>query len=244
MILLPRCRHKTLPECINMEKVSCIIPFYNEGERLIKILQTLCGCHTIDEIICVDDGSENDLSTTIKKLFPNIRLIKHNINSGKSEAVYTGLVNSHGDIILTLDADTYGLTATEVDSAINSFKSNQNIGMMILSKIYSPFFSNWLRADTVLCGDRIIRKVDLSKIYDQYHPIRYQLEIAINMYMKKNHQSVYWMPSSGLNLYKYKKNGFLAGMKRDFLMHLDLIRFAGPLEYFGQDLFFCRKKWV
>ncbi|HEY5501219.1 MAG TPA: glycosyltransferase family 2 protein, partial [Candidatus Humimicrobiaceae bacterium] len=91
-----------------MKKVSCIIPAYNEGERIEKILNIIIGHPLIYEIIVIDDGSKDNTKEIIEK-FEGITFIKHEKNQGKSISVYDGIVKATGEYILMLDADLIGL---------------------------------------------------------------------------------------------------------------------------------------
>jgi glycosyltransferase involved in cell wall biosynthesis len=83
--------------------LSVIIPAYNEETILPITLHTLDRHRFWQEMIIVDDGS-ND-RTAITKLPEGAHLIRHEHNYGKGRALQTGIANSKGDILLFLDAD-------------------------------------------------------------------------------------------------------------------------------------------
>ncbi|OQY37595.1 MAG: glycosyl transferase, partial [Anaerolineaceae bacterium 4572_5.2] len=60
-----------------------------------------------DEILIVDDGSEDGTREILKDLAgqEHIRIIYHPQNRGKGAAVRTGLENATGDVIIIQDAD-------------------------------------------------------------------------------------------------------------------------------------------
>ncbi|MBC7328543.1 glycosyltransferase family 2 protein [bacterium] len=89
-------------------KISAIIPAYNEADRIGDTVK-----HTLpfaDEVIVVDDGSQDD--TFLKAKAAGGKTIKLKKNMGKGFAVLSGFILSKGDIILFLDADI-GSTAIE-----------------------------------------------------------------------------------------------------------------------------------
>ena len=45
--------------------VSAIVPFYNEEKRIFYVLDVIEAIQSIDEIICVDDGSTDDAAEKI-----------------------------------------------------------------------------------------------------------------------------------------------------------------------------------
>ncbi len=90
-----------------MEKLSVIIPAYNEerfiGEILKRVKNAKIG-NVSKEIIVVDDGSEDDTAKIASKI-KGIKLIRHRKNVGKGAAIRTGLAHATGSIILIQDAD-------------------------------------------------------------------------------------------------------------------------------------------
>lgn len=92
-----------------MQKLSIIIPAYNEERYIREILEKvkkvdLKHLNLVKEIIVVDDGSK-DKTTAIAAKVNGIKLISHVKNSGKGAAIRTGLKHATGDIILIQDAD-------------------------------------------------------------------------------------------------------------------------------------------
>ena len=88
-------------------KISVIIPVFNEAKTLIEIIRRVEAVNIKKEIIAIDDGS-TDGSLDVLTGMANekrIKLIKHNINSGKGAAIKTGLKVADGDIIIIQDAD-------------------------------------------------------------------------------------------------------------------------------------------
>lgn len=82
-------------------KVSVLIPAYNEEEGLPKVIEEIPD--VVDEIIVVDDGS-TDRTFEVAKNF-NVKVCRHETNRGKTAAIYTGVENATGDIIVLTDAD-------------------------------------------------------------------------------------------------------------------------------------------
>lgn len=88
-------------------KLSIIIPVFNEEKTILQIVEKV---KKVDfpverEIIIVDDGSTDSTFSKIEHQKSEIKILKHDINRGKGEAVRTGIKNATGDYIVIQDAD-------------------------------------------------------------------------------------------------------------------------------------------
>jgi glycosyltransferase involved in cell wall biosynthesis len=93
-------------------KLSVIIPVYNESRTIREIIQRVQAVGLADEIVVVDDGSADGTRQVLSELCSveqpprsSLRVILHEKNQGKGAAVYTGIQNASGDVILVQDAD-------------------------------------------------------------------------------------------------------------------------------------------
>jgi undecaprenyl-phosphate 4-deoxy-4-formamido-L-arabinose transferase len=93
-------------------EISVVIPIYNEEDNLAELIDRCCdACRkTLQsfEIILVDDGSSDGSREIISKAADDhyeIVGVFLNRNYGQHSAVFAGLNQSKGEIIITLDAD-------------------------------------------------------------------------------------------------------------------------------------------
>ncbi|MFC2155292.1 glycosyltransferase family 2 protein [Acidobacteriota bacterium] len=85
-------------------KVSIIIPVYNRGFMLQRVIRSLLDqTYPHIEIIMIDDGSTDD-SYAIMRQYPQIYAITQG-NRGPAAARNTGLKQTTGDILLFMDSD-------------------------------------------------------------------------------------------------------------------------------------------
>lgn len=94
-----------------MNKLSIVIPVYNEQKTIKKILSQVENVNIAPiekEIIIVDDFSEDGTKKVLKKLKEensNIKVIYKELNEGKGAALRTGFANTTGDYVIVQDAD-------------------------------------------------------------------------------------------------------------------------------------------
>ncbi|MGW6705568.1 bifunctional polysaccharide deacetylase/glycosyltransferase family 2 protein [Streptomyces sp. NPDC054956] len=88
------------------ETVTVLVPAYNESECIANTLHSLAASEHPIEVIVVDDGSSDDTSQIVQDLaLPGVRLIRQP-NSGKPQALNTGLAHASHDLIVMMDGDT------------------------------------------------------------------------------------------------------------------------------------------
>jgi glycosyltransferase involved in cell wall biosynthesis len=89
-----------------MEKLSIIIPAFNEEKTIVKILEKVksINLNPIEKEIIVIDNNSNDKTLEIAKSFVGIKVFTEK-EKGKGSAVKTGISNASGDFILIQDAD-------------------------------------------------------------------------------------------------------------------------------------------
>ncbi len=220
-------------------RLTCIIPFYNEGVRLLDLLHLITKINLIDQLICIDDGSDSGmLAEEIQKKFPKVKLYILDNNSGKSAAVKYGLSISTGEFILLLDADITGIKEMELVNAIEVFKK-KSLDMIILKRLNASFLVRFIRADVLLSGERLVKKSDLELVFEE-NVIGYQLEMAINKHMKMNNKKVIWMSNTAKNHYKYLKNSFFKGLWKDIKMYLNILSYIGLNNFLNHVFTFCK----
>lgn len=90
-------------------KLSVIIPCYNEEKTIFLIVEKIKKIkNLITEIIIVDDCSTDttsDILKNISQVYPDIKIIRHENNSGKGSAIQSGIKLVTGNIVLIQDAD-------------------------------------------------------------------------------------------------------------------------------------------
>ncbi|HQI00546.1 MAG TPA: glycosyltransferase [Deltaproteobacteria bacterium] len=97
-------------ECMETDKISVVIPVYNEEEGLemlfTKLVPVMEGMKRDYEIVLVDDGStDGSLEIMRRHAGEKIMVVELTRNYGQHAAVFAGFESSKGEIIITMDAD-------------------------------------------------------------------------------------------------------------------------------------------
>lgn len=97
-----------------MKKISIVIPCYNEEEvltmfyeEIMKVIEKINNEYSY-ELIFINDGSKDNTLNILKTLQAknqNTEIINFSRNFGKESAIYAGLSNSTGDLVVLMDAD-------------------------------------------------------------------------------------------------------------------------------------------
>ena len=89
-----------------MNKVSIVIPVYNQLKMTIECLRDVIRTYGVEtEIIVVDDGSKEPISRAIPKLFPDVKLLINEHNIGFAKTVNKGIRAASHDYICLLNND-------------------------------------------------------------------------------------------------------------------------------------------
>jgi glycosyltransferase involved in cell wall biosynthesis len=216
-----------------MPKISCIISAYNEGPRIGKVLGAVQNHPLLDEVIVVDDGSKDNTQSVVKK-YKNIRLIVHEKNKGKNQAVLTGIKNSTGDYILLLDADLLGLTAKDVTALLEPIIRKKAEVSISLRK-NAPLLYRKIGLDFI-SGERIFPKEMISSRLKEMEKLKsYGIEVYLNDYIIKNKYRIKVVKWDGVkNPWKYEKSGLMSGVKGDIKMILQIFKTISIFDFFYQ----------
>ncbi|HEY5026262.1 MAG TPA: glycosyltransferase family 2 protein [Acidimicrobiales bacterium] len=87
--------------------LSVLIPAYNEGRTLERVIDAVLKVPEDLEIVLVDDGSSDDTWAVMESRVDGdrVRSVRHDVNRGKGAAIRTGLTHARGHIVLIQDAD-------------------------------------------------------------------------------------------------------------------------------------------
>ena len=200
-----------------MVALSCIIPAYNEAERIGAVLDVVTRHPLIDEIIVVDDGSA-DNTACIAMEFDSVHVIVKAANRGKSSAVCDGIRASCGSMLLLLDADLVGLSADQLTNLIAPVMEGlADFSISLRGNALPPW--KWLGLDYV-SGERVLHREMFAGRLEEIEALPgFGLEVYINKLLTTRGSRIKVVRWDGVQSpYKCIKYGFWIGATAEVRM--------------------------
>lgn len=222
---------------------TCIIPFYNEQEGVIEVVKKLSTIRQFDELILVNDGSQDKSLELVEKFVKNhkknnIRIVSYKKNKGKAHAIHQGLKKVKTEYVCMFDSDLKGIKTQEIIYMIENMYQHSEIDMGILRRIHAKRYIKLFYRELILSGQRMLRTKDLLEVYKEEFE-KYQLEVAINTFMEKQKKTIVRYPFTGENTFKSQKRGIFDGIKKDISMFRDIFKYQGLIRYVRHSFSFC-----
>ena len=91
--------------------LAVVVPVRNEADNIIPLIDEIRGAlegRIAYEIVYVDDGSDDltpERLDEARRLYPNMRVLRHRRGCGQSQAIVTGVKAARAPLIATLDGD-------------------------------------------------------------------------------------------------------------------------------------------
>lgn len=130
-----------------MNKLSIIVPVFNEESSIKMILEKITSTAVSKEVIVVDDGSSDNTQDILRTVNnPEIKIFIKEKNDGKGAAVRYGITQATGDYILIQDADLE-YDPEDYKSLLSAAKNNANsavYGNRFPKGAKNMFFKQWL----------------------------------------------------------------------------------------------------
>src|SRR3989344_2957763 len=163
-----------------MSNVSVVVPVFNEEKTIGLILDTLIRSKLFSQIICVNDGSTDNILEIIKKYLGKVTVINLRKNMGKGYALAEGVSRSDCDLVLFLDADFLNLSQSHLTTLIEPVKNGEADAAIGLTS--DSFFSR--KIFSRLSGQRVFRRKDLMPFLPRMKESRYGVEVLLNKVYK------------------------------------------------------------
>lgn len=202
-------------------KASVVIPAFNEELTIENVIDACKGSSYIDQIIVVDDGSEDNTSLLANNA--GAQVLSYGNNRGKAFAIVFGAKHARNDTLLLLDADLLGLSTRHVESLILPVLNGQaqtTVGLFTKGRMKTDLAHS---ISPGLSGQRCIKKGFLNEM-KSCEDIRYGFEVKLNCWMKKNNIAITKVSLDHVShLTKEEKRGKRAGFSNRMKMYEDIM---------------------
>ena len=182
-----------------MVYLSLILPTYNEGENIKKLIPELAGFlkknRIGSEIIVVDDNSPDrtwEIAEKMKNKYPNVRVIIRKKKEGIGAALEEAYNTAKGEILLSMDADL-SLDVKEIPSLLEEIKKGNDlvIGSRYMTGSYFQKKSTAIKARGIISkwGNKYIAAITQTPVSDfslNFRAMKKDVWKKINPRNKKN----------------------------------------------------------
>lgn len=203
-------------------KIAAIVPAYNEGARIGRVLEVLQRVSEIDEVIVVSDGSEDN--TVEVALQYKVTVIALPCNVGKGGAMKIGSDYADADILLFLDADLVGLQERHLKALLAPVltdEADMTVGIFGNGRKVTDFAQ---KVAPFLSGQRAVKKQVFNGI-DQLDATRYGVEVALTRYAENSGIRVREVILPDLtHVMKEEKLGLIRGFCARLKMYWEIVK--------------------
>jgi len=238
--------------------ITIIVPFYNEEDCIVefceRLLKVLTNLKKDFEIICIDDGSEDNSLSLLQEMHKKddrIKIVQLAGNYGQTAAISAGIDMAGGDVIIPMDGDLQHLPE-EIPAFLKKIEEGYDIVSGWRKKRVDNFFSRRLPSFIANRIMKYLSGVDIHdfgttfkayrsdvikniRLYGQFH--RFIPVLASELKVK-----ITEIPITNIERPRGKSK---YGIKRTFTVLFDLIRLkflthylSHPLQIFGSMGFF------
>ncbi|MDA8198124.1 MAG: glycosyltransferase [Thermaerobacter sp.] len=204
------------------ERVSLVIPAYNEADTIGPVLDVVRSMPDIDQVIVVSDGSTD--ATAVVARMAGARVVELPTNQGKGAAMHMGVEAAQGsDVIVFLDADLVGLTPAHVRALLEPVLSGEveaTVGVFEGGRVSTDLA---LALAPFLSGQRALRRHLMEKV--AIGDSRFGVELALNRALKRRGVSIREVVLQDLSqVMKEEKMGLAKGLAARMRMYWEIIR--------------------
>ena len=187
-----------------MEKISFVIPAYNEGEVIGSVIERLSAEFPEAEILVVNDGSEDN--TRDEAVRAGALVYSHPYRMGNGATVKDGIRYCSGEIIVMMDADGQhkpedakrllkyiGEFNMVVGARTRSSKTvwYRDVGNFIYNRLAS--YMTGFRVEDLTSGFRVFKKSEVTK-YLYLFPNGFSYPTTVTMAYLRSGRSVRYVP--------------------------------------------------
>ena len=189
---------------MNAEKVSVIIPVYNEDKSIGGLVSRIKTCYPDFDVIVIDDGSMDNTADVAQAA--GAKVYSHPYNIGNGAAIKSGIRVADGDILVFLDGDGQHdpkdiaellryFPQFDMVVGVRSIGDQASLGRAAGNKIYSWFASYVAKFPIrdLTSGFRAV-KSNIAKSFVYLLPNTYSYPATITLGVLRGGMSVKYVP--------------------------------------------------
>ena len=189
---------------MNAEKVSVIIPVYNEDKSIGGLVSRIKTCYPDFDVIVIDDGSIDNTADVAQAA--GAKVYSHPYNIGNGAAIKSGIRVADGDILVFLDGDGQHdpkdiaellryFPQFDMVVGARSIGDQASLGRAAGNKIYSWFASYVAKFPIrdLTSGFRAV-KSNIAKSFVYLLPNTYSYPATITLGVLRSGMSVKYVP--------------------------------------------------
>jgi glycosyltransferase involved in cell wall biosynthesis len=214
--------------------LSVVIPAYNEEATITKVIHQVLQIPNLLEVIVVDEHSTDrtwDLAQQMGAAHPQVRVLRHSENGGKTEALKTGFAATTGEIVIVQDADLE-YRPSEIQTVIEPILDG--VADVVFGSRFQVrraarvlYFYHYLANKILTLLSNLFTNLNLTDVETGYKAFRGEIirnmiitsrgfgfEIEVTAKVAKLHCAIYEVPISyyGRTYEEGKKIGFSDGL--------------------------------
>jgi GT2 family glycosyltransferase len=117
--------------------ISLVILTYKRKELVLSLIEGIAKLKVyLEEIIIVDNNSEEQLEESLSLAYPQIKVLSLNNNVG-TEGRNLGIASSTSDIVILLDDDVFGLTEEHVETIRQRFSRDEMLAALCFKVVHA-----------------------------------------------------------------------------------------------------------
>jgi len=159
--------------------LSVVVPAYNEENTLATVVRKLIQLPELLEVVIVDDCSKDQTPEIARQLsaeYQQVKVVRHAVNSGKTEALKTGFQHTTGEIVIAQDADLE-YDPTEIPALIQPIidgHADVVYGSRFLVRKTSRvlYFYHYLANRTLTFVSNLFTNINLTDVETGYKALR------------------------------------------------------------------------
>jgi glycosyltransferase involved in cell wall biosynthesis len=189
---------------MNGQKLSIIIPAFNEQKTIGEIVNRIRGYLPEAEIIVINDGSEDDTANVAQE--SGAIVFNHPYNIGNGAAIKSGIRTATGEVLVFMDGDGQHDPA-DIDAMLKYFPDYDMVvgarsggGQASFGRAFGNTIYNWLASyvtkfavKDLTSGFRAV-KSDIARSFLYLLPNTYSYPTTITLGVLRNGNSVKYLP--------------------------------------------------